>query len=448
MRYYLWYLFLITSLYAMEQENPCISLKMLATYLGAKKTKQVVGFKDDNPLQNAWNETVEIPDYSIMVFDATTTSYENAQLAKKSVYTFIQELEKEIPKDVVYYIASLLHQDVSFHKDLSKNAYAQSYSHYATLKQTESISAMVIEENTRTLFAGDYSKKIVCWDLDSYLYQYELEQQGTISCLAIGAEPHLLLSGSSDNIITYWNTTKKERLFTLPLGHTYTYPLFITYNPESKDIFYASADCYVGKYNNDTKKHDIIINGHRCLDYNTIFVDIETDIIVYADNCNIIFFKSDENFYPQKIKNTATLYKKPNSNIIYSGSYDNKIYQWDITDTNPINVTHKSHDTSESVLTLTYDTQADFLISGLKDTTINIYNPVTMQCLATYKHEAFKTEFNSVVALAHDSKTGTIISGAHDGTLNIWKPQISYEAMQKQSLSLTEYLILHDLLKE
>lgn len=447
----IWYFCFITSICAMEVENRFyISLKNLIRYIGFARTKELFSYKNDPDLQTndpqeyAWKETIEVPDFSIIWF-AHNANGEKQQITK-NLYDFVQELEDAVPKDVYHYIGYI--GALGFTAK-GKRLYAQSYTHYATLKHNQGTSAMIVAPNTRKLFTGGFDCTIRCWDLNDYTYQYELKgHAGYITCFAIGTKPHLLLSVGADTNYTVkcWDTTTKECFFSL---NNLTYVSFVTSNSTANTITYASINNDIFTYNIESQAKIMHQNNNcTCLNYcrctdvvKEIILDMETNTVIcgFDDHITIKNEQDKKSTFPIKM---TSLFKQPNATMIYAGDFYHAIHQLDIAKQA---CTKKYEGHKDATIAMTYDTRHDLLISGARDATIKIWHPETTQCLATYTHEHHNTSLKNVTQLAYDDKTGTIISGSYDAnsTIAIWKPSISINALHL--LTPKEWLIVEAL---
>lgn len=415
--FFLCFFCFIIPINAMEIESHplCFSLKNLVTCIGLHQTKKYVGLKESG----AFNDKITLPEYNVKWHDQ-----KNKKKIKKSVYTFVHELSEAIPQDLFTYINSFM--DIT----LLKKVYARSYALYKSLSKHENgVSTLLVDQTNRVFFSGGFTSKsqpasndIICWNLDTYDYKYTLlDHTGYITSLAIGAEPHHLLSSSFDTV-KCWDTTEKNCLFSFK-NDSEIY--FVAWHPEKEAIVCALGNQTIQFYDINTKKNITHTFNDDNQFISDIMFDTKTNTVVSGNWDNYsIKFKTENNAHiiSEHVKQIIALYKKPDSAIVYSGSHDCSIKQWTMS---PYQCTKTYMGHKESVLSLTYDTSVDLLISGAKDARIKIWDPDSTECFATYAHHPNNPSCN-VSALAHDVQTGAIISGSYDCSINIWKPTVHY----------------------
>ncbi|AFY87416.1 MAG: Serine/threonine-protein kinase PknD [Chroococcidiopsis cubana SAG 39.79] len=260
---------------------------------------------------------------------------------------------------------------------IASNRLSDRYTLTQTLTgHTDSVWAIAVSQDGRTLVSGSADKTIKVWDLQTRELQRTLTgHTDTVRAIALSQDGQILVSGGGEKTVRLWNITTGRPLGRL-LGHGG--PVWtVAISQDGQTLFSAGEDGTVKLWNAQ--------NGqlHRTL--------------------------------PAHDRRVFSLAVSPNGQTFATGSIDRTIKLWDLA-TGRLLRTLTGH--TDAVRAITFSPDGQHLASTSWDKTVKIWNWRTGEQLQTLAEHEHRT-----VAIAYGHDGNTLMSASLDRTIKIWQPQ-------------------------
>lgn len=260
---------------------------------------------------------------------------------------------------------------------IASNTLSSSLSLTQTLTgHTDSVWAIAISQDGRTLVSGSADRTIKVWDLQTKELRRTLTgHTDTVRAIALSQDGQILVSGGGEKTVRLWNVTTGRSLGRL-LGHGG--PVWtVAISQDGQTLLSAGEDGTVKLWNAQ--------NGqlHRTL--------------------------------PAHARRVFSLAVNPNGQIFATGSIDRTIKLWDLA-TGRLLRTLTGH--ADAVRTITFSPDGQQLASTSWDKTVKIWNWQTGEQLQTLVGHRDKA-----VAIAYSTDGSTLMSASLDRTIKIWQPR-------------------------
>jgi WD40 repeat protein/tRNA A-37 threonylcarbamoyl transferase component Bud32 len=247
----------------------------------------------------------------------------------------------------------------------------------------DTVWAVAIDPDGKTLISGGFDKTIKLWNLNTgKLLQTLTGHADAVRAIATSPDGKIMASGSGDKTIKIWNLQTGELLRTLPAdpstntGHSG--PVWsVAISPDSKTLASGSYDGTIKIWNLATG------NLIRTL--------------------------------PDHYDSVWSVAISPDSKTLASGSYDGTIKIWNLA-TGAVLHTLSTH--TDTVRSVAISPDGKTLASGSWDKTIRLWNLQTGDLIRTLSGHS-----DRVLAVAIDPSGQTLASSSIDRTIKLWNLQ-------------------------
>jgi len=288
-----------------------------------------------------------------------------------------------------------------------------------------SISSVNFSPDGKILSSGSYDKTIKLWNISNGNEIMTLKgHSSSIFSVNFSPDGKLLASGSSNSTIKLWNISNGNEIMTLK-DHAGSI-VSVNFSPDGK-ILASGSDNSTIKFWNVSDSYDVMtLKAHsnfvRSLDFSPdgkILASRSDDSTIKLWNVSgkneILTLKGSYNYigFPPRSGNYFTsLNFSQSGKIVASGSYDNTIKIWNVSDGNEI-MKLKGH--SSYVTSLNFSPNGKILASGSNDKAIKIWNISDGNEIMTLKgHTAGIRSLN----FSPDGKI--LASGSDNKNIKLW----------------------------
>ena len=294
---------------------------------------------------------------------------------------------------------------------------------------TNVIHGVAIDNESKHIVSCSKDNTIRVWNLNNGQENHIYDgHSNSVMCVAITHDDCQIVSGSKDQTIRIWRLDKYE-MYTEIEGHDKAISDLVV-TPDNKRVITASLDKTIRVWNVESQYiEERVLIGHkkpvRCLILiNNLVYSGSTDQTIKIWDYMAIENNELTPHLEGHHKAVVCLAANSTSQILASGSVDNSIIIWDISNIHKkINKTKRIEEAHEKTVNcLAFCTDDKLLISGSADKFINIWSTDGWMKVKTYSGHT-----NGVRDLCITSDNTLIISCGEDQTLRVWNLKIDKE---------------------
>ncbi len=239
-----------------------------------------------------------------------------------------------------------------------------------------------------------------------------------VSCLAMSADGHMLISGSADKSIRLWDLQTGQKIGAIAL-HNDTV-LSLALSPDGRTLASGSLYDPIKLWDLETNREVASLSGQSGRIEAIAFSpdglwlasgSSDATIALWDVNLNNLVTGRECRLLKGHAQTVAALAFEPNGKTLISGSWDGTVKLWS-TQTQREKRTLQPE--SRRVTALAVSPDGKLLFTG--SDTLKLWQPRTGKEMATL---AGQTAVVSAIALSADSQT--LVSSSWDGTIRIWK---------------------------
>jgi WD40 repeat protein len=245
---------------------------------------------------------------------------------------------------------------------------------------------------------------------------------GLVNSVAFSPDGKSIVSGSHDSTIRFLDSQSGKSIGTPFKGHTKTVSS-VAFSPDGKSIVSGSWDKTIRLWDSQSGKSiGTPFKGHTDLVNSVAFSPDGKSIVSGSHDSTIRFLdsqsgKSIRTPFEGHTETVSSVAFSPDGKSIVSGSWDKTIRLWDSQRGKSVGTPFKGH--TGSVLSVAFSPDGKSIVSGSADRTIRLWDSQSGQSIGS----PFKGHTESVLSVAFSPDGKLIVSGGVGDTIRLWDSQ-------------------------
>ncbi|KAL6835632.1 hypothetical protein J3E69DRAFT_319241 [Trichoderma sp. SZMC 28015] len=290
------------------------------------------------------------------------------------------------------------------------------------------VEDVAFSHDSALIVSGGLDFTIKIWDRITGRCQKTLKgHSGSVNAVAFSHDSTLIASGSTDSTIRIWDTATGQCKQLLRGPRSDIYIEAVAFSHDSKLIISGSSDATLMMWDATTGRALKSLTGHNAAIYAVAFSHNSDLIISGSDDGVVILWDGVEQTHKILEAHTgriSSIAVSENSMYFYTASSDRTIKTWSTTSGQCQQTLygHRGPVTSVAISPVS-PTSSTFIASGSLQETVKIWKADTGICRLTTKGN-----YAAVFTLAFSHDANFLVCGLSDGTIKIWDMWLAFYA--------------------